>query len=57
MRLVAANAIKMLNLLLSAGIQTSLEKEEIGTFEDSMCAVIIAGLMHDLGMMIGRQGH
>lgn len=57
MRQVAANAIKMLNILQSSGIQTSLEKEEIGTFEDSMCAVIIAGLMHDLGMMIGRQGH
>ncbi len=57
MRQVCANAIKMLNILQSSGIQTSLEKEEIGTFEDSMCAVIIAGLMHDLGMMIGRQGH
>ena len=34
-----------------------MEAEEIGCFEDSMCAVIIAGLMHDLGMMIGRQGH
>ena len=32
-------------------------EEEVGTFEDSMCAVILAGLMHDLGMMIGRQGH
>lgn len=57
MRQVAGNAIKMLNILQDAGIQTSLEREEIGTFEDSMCAVIIAGLMHDLGMMIGRQGH
>ncbi len=57
MRQVAANAIKMLNILREAGIQTSLEKEEIGTFEDSMCALIISGLMHDLGMMIGRQGH
>ncbi len=57
MRQVCANAIKMLNLLQDSGIRTSLEKEEIGTFEDSMCAVIIAGLMHDLGMMIGRQGH
>lgn len=47
----------MLNLLRDCGIQTSLEKEEIGTFEDSMCAIILAGLMHDLGMMIGRQGH
>ena len=57
MRQVCANAIKMLNLLQDSGIQTSLEKEEIGTFEDSMCAIILAGLMHDLGMMIGRQGH
>ncbi len=57
MRQVAGNAIKMLNILQDAGIQTSLEREEIGTFEDSMCAVILAGLMHDLGMMIGRQGH
>ncbi len=57
MRQVAANAIKMLNILQQAGIKTSLEKEEIGTFDDSMCAVIMAGLMHDLGMSIGRQGH
>ena len=57
MRQVCANGIKMLNLLQESGIKTSLEKEEIGTFEDSMCAIIIAGLMHDLGMMIGRQGH
>ncbi len=57
MRQVAGNAIKMLNLLKDANIKTSLETEEVGTFEDSMCAVILAGLMHDLGMMIGRQGH
>jgi metal-dependent HD superfamily phosphatase/phosphodiesterase len=57
MRQVTANAIKMLNILQQSGIQMSLEREEIGTFEDSMCAVILAGLMHDLGMMIGRQGH
>ena len=40
MRQVVGNAIKMLNILHEAGIQTSLEKEEMGTFEDSMCAVI-----------------
>ncbi len=57
MRQVTANAIKMLNILHEAGIPTSLEAEEIGSFEDSMCAIILAGLMHDLGMMIGRQGH
>lgn len=57
MRQVVGNAIKMLNILHEAGIQTSLEQEEMGTFEDSMCAVILAGLMHDLGMSVGRQGH
>ena len=57
MRQVVSNAIKMLNLLKDSQIKTSLETEDIGTFEDSMCAVILSGLMHDLGMMIGRQGH
>ena len=33
MRQVCNNAIKMLNILHEAGIPTSLEKEEIGTFE------------------------
>ena len=57
MRQVAINAIKMLQILHESGIQTSLENEGIGTFEDSMCAIIIGGLVHDLGMMIGRQSH
>ena len=57
MRQVANNAIKMLNILHDNNISTSLEREEIGTFEDSMCAVVLAGLMHDLGMMIGRSVH
>ena len=57
MRQVVGNAIKMLNILHEANIKTSLEQEEIGLFEDSMCAVILAGLMHDLGMSIGRQEH
>ncbi len=57
MRQVVGNAIKMLNILHDFGIKTSLEQEEVGTFEDSMCAVILAGLMHDLGMSISRQSH
>jgi len=57
MRQVVYNAIKMLNILHDFGIKTSLEEEEIGSFDDSMCAVIIAGMMHDMGMSIGRQGH
>ena len=36
MRQVVGNAIKMLNILHDFGIKTSLEEEEVGTFEDSM---------------------
>lgn len=57
MRQVAANAIKMLTILNDCGIKTSLEAEESGTFEDSICATVLACLMHDLGMSVGRQGH
>ena len=57
MRQVTNNSIKMLNILHSAGIKTSLEQEDIGSFEDSMSAVIIASMLHDLGMMIGRESH
>lgn len=57
MRQVVLNAIKMLNILKDEGVKTSLENEETGTFEDSLCAVILSGIMHDLGMMTGRQNH
>jgi len=57
MRTVALNAVIMLDLLRKAGIKTSLESDECGDFEDSVIAVIIAGLFHDLGMGMGRQEH
>ena len=57
MRQVAFNAVTMLYLLKEAGIKTSLEKEEIGTFEDSLCAVELSAFLHDVGMSIGRQDH
>ena len=57
MRTVCRNALKMLKILYIAGIPTSLEKEQSGTFTDSVCAVILASFMHDFGMTIGRQDH
>jgi metal-dependent HD superfamily phosphatase/phosphodiesterase len=57
MRTVALNAAIMMGLLRQAGIQTNLETEECGTFEDSLTAVVIAASLHDLGMGIGRQDH
>lgn len=57
MRTVARNCIKMMKILHEANIETSLEKEKIGTFTDSLTAVLLASFMHDLGMTVGRQDH
>lgn len=57
MRTVARNAVRMLGLLRTAGIQTSLEAEDAGTFEESLIAVLLASFLHDLGMTLGRQEH
>jgi metal-dependent HD superfamily phosphatase/phosphodiesterase len=57
MRTVALNALIMMGLLREAGIKTNLEKEDCGLFEDSLIAVFLAGILHDLGMTIGRQDH
>jgi metal-dependent HD superfamily phosphatase/phosphodiesterase len=57
MRSVALNGVIMMGLLRKAGIPTSLESEECGTFEDSLTAVLLAAILHDLGMSVGRQDH
>lgn len=57
MRMAALNAIKVFNLMHNAGIPFSLEKEGLGTYEDSLACVVIASLLHDLGMTIARDKH
>jgi len=57
MRTVVRNGIIMMGLLRQAEIKTSLETEGVGNFEDSLIAVMFAGMLHDLGMSIGRQDH
>lgn len=57
MRTVCINALTMADLLNAAGIKLNLEKEEIGTFEDSKVVLLLAGFMHDIGMSIGRERH
>ncbi len=57
MKIVCHNALKMLSILHEVGVKTSLEKENVGTFADSMAAVMIAALLHDSGMSISRKDH
>lgn len=57
MRTVCCNALKMLKRLHNAGVKTNLEEEHIGSFTDSVAAVMMASFLHDFGMAIGRQDH
>jgi metal-dependent HD superfamily phosphatase/phosphodiesterase len=51
------NALIMLRLLRQTEVKTSLESDGCGVFEDSLSAVILSSMLHDLGMGIGRQDH
>jgi len=57
MRKAALNALIMFNLLTDADIKMNLEKEQIGTVEDSKIVVLVASLLHDFGMTIARDNH
>lgn len=57
MRKAALNAMIMFDLLHNAGVAFNLEKEEQGTVEDSRIAVLVASLLHDLGMTVSRNKH
>jgi len=57
MRTVVLNALALAELLHEAGIPLSLEKEGIGSYDDSLAALILAGLLHDAGMGVTRANH
>jgi hypothetical protein len=57
MRTVVLNAITMAELMHAAGIPLSLEADDAGTYEDSLVALLLAGMLHDVGMSIGRADH
>ncbi len=57
MRKAALNALLMFELLQEANIELNLVKERVGNIEDSKIVVLIAGLLHDIGMTITRDNH
>ena len=56
-RITTYNALKILRLLHDGGVETSLEREEVGTFEDSQIAVVLGCFLHDTGMGVARDRH
>ncbi len=56
-RITTYNSLKILCYLREGGVQTSLEREEIGTFEDSVVATLLGCFVHDVGMSVTRDEH
>lgn len=56
-RITTYNSLKILNYLREGGVPTSLEREEIGTFEDSAVATLLGCFVHDVGMVVTRDEH
>lgn len=56
-RITTYNALKILSLLHEGGVPTSLEREHVGSYEDSQIAVALGCFLHDTGMGVTRQDH
>jgi metal-dependent HD superfamily phosphatase/phosphodiesterase len=56
-RIVANAALKLLRLLVEAGIQTSVEADYGMTAEDAEVIVVAASALHDIGIAVHRANH
>ena len=57
MKIVAANALKMLRLLAENGVFGDLVKEKAGDLDDDFLVVLAGGLLHDIGNQVHREDH
>jgi hypothetical protein len=57
MRKVVLSALTLADLLHRARVPLSLEAEEVGSYEDSLTAIFLAGMLHDIGMSVTRANH
>lgn len=56
-QIVANIALRLLRLLLAAGVVPGIVRDHGLTKEDAEVVVVLAGLMHDLGMSVHRDNH
>lgn len=56
-KIAAANALKMLKLLIDNGILTSVVKERAGDEDDAHLIVLAGALLHDIGNQVHRENH
>ena len=56
-KIVAANALKMLRLLLDDGLLPDIMRERAGDEDDAHLIVMVGGLLHDIGNQVHRELH
>jgi len=56
-KIVAANALKMLDLLLESGVLPDMMKEKAGDEDDVHLVVLAGALLHDIGNVVHRIEH
>lgn len=56
-KIVANGALKMLRMLVERGVEPSVKADYGMAVEDAEVVVVLASIMHDLGMAIVRDGH
>ena len=56
-KIVAANALKMLDLLEEAGVEPDIVRDGLGDRDDARVVVLLAALLHDIGNQVDREGH
>jgi uncharacterized protein len=56
-QIVANIALRLLRLLVKHGVQPSLQRDYRMTPDDSEVVVVLASLLHDIGMSIHRRDH
>jgi len=56
-KIVCNLALKILRLLVSQGIQTSVERDYKLSSDDAEVIVVLTGCLHDIGHIVHREGH
>jgi hypothetical protein len=57
MKIVTANALKMLQLLYDNGVEGDLVRDKAGNVDDDFLVVLAGGLLHDIGNQVHRENH
>lgn len=56
-RIIAGSALEILSLLVEEGVEPSLVKDGVGSYEDAQLVVLAGAYLHDIGNAVHREQH